>query len=226
MTDEIPTFGTDEWEKEKKGILRDLQSEREKRHALEEKNNALESRLAVIEESLDSAGEDGESQQDRVNRLASDPDGYISNHLAQFAEQQLKPLRSELDMMKVDRDIERALRWVGKQEKKDYEDIAGSDLEQDLARITQEMRARGIVPTNAYEGTKEAYRLLQKEREEKASREKERSEKIEGQRTESVTPQTPRSSGRWTDAEIAAMSVDEFTRNEADIRKQRGLPPK
>ena len=226
MVDDIPTFGTDEWEKEKKGILNDLRSERDKRHQLEEKNTALEQRLAVIEESLVSAGDDGESPQERVNRLANDPDGYISSHLMQFEEERVKPIRNELEMMKIDRKIERGLRWVAKQEKKDYEDVAGSELENELARVTQAMRARGIVPTDPEEGTKEAYRLYLQEKEEKENREKERSEKIEGNRTANVTPQTSRGSRKWTDEEISSLSMNEFNQNEAEIRRARGLPPK
>lgn len=219
MDEQIPTF-TDEWEKEKKGILSDLRSERDKRHSLEEKNSALEQRLAVIEESLTSAGEDGENPQDRVNRLAQDPDSYIGNHLVQFEETRLKPLQQEIEMMKIDRKIERGLRWVARQEKKDYEDVSGSELENDLARITQEMRARGIVPTDPEEGTKEAYRLYLKEKEDKEHREKERSGKIEGNRTEGVTPQARSGSHIWTREEIQELSSDEFTKNETEIKRQ------
>lgn len=219
MTDDIPTFGNDEWDKEKKGILNDLRSEREKRHQLEEKNTALEQRLAVIEESLTTAGEDGESPQDRVNRLANDPDGYISDHLVNFEETRLKPLQQEVEMLKIDRSIEKGLRWVAKQMKKDYEDVAGSDVENELARVTQEMRARGIVPTNPEEGTKEAFRMWQKEQEEKENREKERDQKIEGNRTETVSTPVRTGSRRWTREEVNAMSAEEFTKNEAEIRQ-------
>lgn len=202
-----------QWEKEKKGILGDLQGEREKRHAVEE-------RLRVIEESLTSAAnEDGETPETRVNRLAQDPDGYISNHLAQFEQERVKPLQQEIQMMKMDRQIERGLRWVARQEKKDYEEVVGSDLEQDLARLTMDMRNRGIIPTNPEEGTKEAYRLLLDERKEKENREKVRDEKIQGNRTESVSTPPRSNSQRWTREEVAALSIDEFNKNEPEIRK-------
>lgn len=201
-------------EKEKKGLVGDLADKREK-------IRSLESRLINIEETLTSAGqEDGETAESRVNRLAQDPDGYIGSHLIQFEESQIKPLRQELEMLKIDRKIERALRWVAKQEKSDYEEVAGSDLEQDLARITQEMRNRGIVPTDPEEGTKEAYRLLKQERSDKESREKEREGKIDGNRTENVSQPSRTGSRRWTRADIDSMSISEFTKNESEIKRQ------
>lgn len=221
MTEEIPTFEADSyeekmktWERERKGMLSDLAGKREEIRLLKEE-------VAEIRDAITSAANegDGETPQDRVNRLAQDPDTYIDERINQFRETEVKPLRSELEMMKIDRAIERGLRWVAKQEKKDYEDVAGSDLELDLARITQNMKERGIVPTNPEEGTKEAYRLYLKEKEEKENREKERSEKIEGNKTESVVPPARSGSHRWTREEVAAMSAEEFTKNEAEIRK-------
>lgn len=220
MSDDIPTFeGANyeermkQWEKEKKGILRDLQDERNTRQSLEQ-------RLAVIENSLTSAGEDGETVEQKVQRLANQPDEYIDSRLQQYDESRVKVLEGEIQSLKIDRDIERGLRWVARQEKKDYEDVAGSELEEELARMTLAMKARGIIPTGAYEGTKQAYKMLLDEKREKEEKEKNRDKTIENNRTEEI--RSPSSSGKrvWTPESVQALSLDEFTKNEEEIKRQ------
>src|SRR5574343_722960 len=110
-TETIPTCNESEtlekrqarWEKEKKGLISDLQKEREQRQALEQ-------RLGTIEKSLEDDGED-EKPQDEVNRLAADPRSYIMDVV--------KPYISEVSTIRVERKIERAKRWIAKQEKID-----------------------------------------------------------------------------------------------------------
>lgn len=220
----IPTFDganyeerIKQWEKEKKGILNDLQEERQKRQSYEQ-------RLAVIESSLASAGsEDGETVEQKVQRLANQPDEYINSRIQEYDESRVKVLESEINNLRNDRQIERALRWVAKQEKKDYEEVSGSELEEELARVTLDMRKRGIIPTDPFEGTKQAYKILLEERKEKEEKEKERDQTIENNRTETV--QTPPRTGthRWTRAQIAEMSPKEFDEHYDEIKHAEAL---
>lgn len=211
MTEEIPTYDNDTLEervktfqRERKGFINDLQKERAERHA-------LETRLAQIETSLTSAGSDGDEQPEkRVERLAADPDGYIENVVQDY----VKPLVSEINSLRHERKLERAYQWVAKQEKKEVEDIVGSDLDNDLVRIVKE---NGMNSMDPIEGTRAAYKILQQERKEKEQQEAERGEKISQSQTERVRVPVRTGGQRFTRDQIRGMSSEEFEANRVAI---------
>lgn len=201
-TDETLNERLKEWEKKEKAMISDLQAEREQRHALEQ-------RLSQIETSM--APEDGTPEQ-KVNRLAQDPDGYISEVVIQA----VTPLQQEIVNLRQERNVERAYKWLGKKEKTDPDDIIGSELEKEIVRISKE---RGMTAMGVVEGTKAAYEIYQQEKIDKERREKEREESISGQSTESVRSSTFKSTGRLTRDMIYKMSPNEYNARREEILK-------
>lgn len=193
-------------EKANRGLTAEVIEGREEKRELKE-------RLANIENSLTSAAEDNgdEKPEDKVNRLANDPDGYIQARVDQV----VTPLMRELQQLRLKDEVERARKWVAKREKIDPDDV-DEKLGADLARIGKE---RGLVKLNPEEGIKASYEILLQERREKDDRESSRNESINNHGTENVRI-VPRTKGRFTREDIAGMSIDEYTKNEAAIKQQ------
>ena len=205
-TETIPTFDNEtveerqaRWEKEKKGLISDLQKEREQRQSLEQ-------RLGTVEKSLEDNGEEP-TQQDEVTRLAADPRTYIMDVV--------KPYITEVGSIRVERKIERAKRWIAKQEKIDPDDIDGSDLEKDLVRIGNEHQLTTIDPEV---GIQNAYKILLQERREKLEKEKEREQKIADNSSEPATRRSSSSPVSFTRDAIAKMSTAEYEAKKDQIR--------
>lgn len=194
-----------QWEREKKGLINDLQSEREKRHSLEERMSMMESSIKEAEQDQPEVPVD-----ERVNRLARDPDGYISS----IVKPEIKTLREEVTRLQMERKYERAYRWLAKAEKKDEEEIPGSDLEKEIVRIAKD---HGMTSMDPVEGTKAAYKIYQQEKLERERREKEREEAISGNTSE--VPPTGQRSGqtRFTKSQILSMLPAEYERNREAI---------
>ena len=188
-------------ERANKGLIRDLQEERQKKHQYEE-------RLQTLETSLASAGEE-EKPEERVNQLAANPDEFISQRFQELA----KPLIDEVQSLKWDRKFDQAYGWLAKQEKIDSDEIRGSDLEKDIARIVKE---HGMGSMDPYEGTKAAYKIYRQEQTEHASREEARSEAISGQKTETVRSTSPGQT-MFTVEQIGGMPYDEYMKNREAI---------
>ena len=194
-----------QWEREKKGILSDLQSERGKRQSLEERIQMLESSVKEAENEQPEVPVD-----ERVNRLARDPDGYITSVVTP----EIKTLKDEVVRLQMERKYEKAYRWLAKSEKKDEDEIPGSDLEKEIVRIAKD---HGMTSMDPVEGTKAAYKIYQQEKLEKERREKEREAAISGNTSE-VPPSGQRSGQtRFTKSQILSMLPSEYERNREAI---------
>lgn len=199
-------------EKENRGLIGDLA---EKRGNI----RSLEARLAEIEKSLTSVAEEtnnGVSTDDRVNRLAQDPDAYIDARVNHWLDQKVKPVEQQVVTLAQERRFEKAVRWLARQEKKDEDEIAGSDLEREVVRIVKE---HGMGSMDPLEGTKAAYKLYLQEKSENSQKEKLRAEAIAGQTTESVQRTPSGGQMRFTRQQILNMSSAEFKKNEEAILK-------
>lgn len=200
-------------EREKKGILRDLQGERERSHQYEE-------RIARLETALTSAGnDDGEIKPDeRVNKLAQDPDSYILG----VVKPEIEKRDRAIDEMRWERKIEKAYQWLGRQLKKDPDDLPGSDIDKEILRIVKE---RGMEAMDPIKGTQAAYEILQQEKKRKEAEEAARTETISANATETVQRTSSGSTRGFTVAQIAAMSREEFDRRYDEIQeaKAKGL---
>jgi hypothetical protein len=212
-TDNIPTFTEDQTleeklkalEKANRGLVADLADKREALRMQEE-------RLAHVEQSLSSAAsENGEERpEERVNRLASDPDSYIDKRVSEA----VTPLMAEIRQLRINDEIERAKKWVAKREKIDPDEV-DDKLGDELARIGKE---RGLTSLNPFQGIKNSYEILLQERREREERENNREQAITNNGTENVRT-APRTAGRFTREQIAAMSPEEYTANEAAIKQ-------
>ncbi len=191
------------WEGEKRGILKDLQGERDKRHQLEQ-------RLEQIESTLTSAEVVPEDVQAKVQKLSMDPDNYIR----EIVLREISPIRKTTEDLVIKDQYDKAYRWLAKKEGKDVDEIVGSKLEEELARIVKD---RGMAAMDPVNGTKAAYDILKKEEKEKEKREAEREEAIAGESAERVTIPPRQGQTRFTRADIAAMSRQEFERNREAI---------
>lgn len=186
------------WEKEKKGLISDLQSEREKRQGLESRLSSLETRLRPVETV--------EPVDDKVNRLAKDPDTYI--------DQRLQPhfgrLKEQVDQIQFRAIVNEAYDWLADQEGTTRRKILNSDVDKDIARIVKDNNLTTIDPMS---GTQAAYKIYLQEKEEKKVAEASRSAAINGNSTE--RPGRPAATGgsRFSAKQIQAMSLDEFNRN-------------
>lgn len=202
------------WDREKRGLIDDLRKERESRHSMEKE-------LEEIRTALNSAAETPEdnTNQAKVNRLAQDPDGYIQGQVSKILDETVKPLRDEVAALKWERKFEKAYQWLGKQEKKDVDEIYGSEIESEIVRITKENNMTMMDPV---EGTKAAYKILKQEQREKEEAEVKRNETISQNSTSFVRNPSSSGSPRFTRAEIQAMSLPQFEKNkEAILEAQR-----
>lgn len=209
------------WEKEKRGILNDLSSERDKRHLMEQEIARQRQEVEEMKHALSSAANDTSEvdPQSKVNRLAQDPDAYIDLRLNRVVDEVVTPLRKEVESLKWERKFDKAYQWLGKQEKKDVDELYGSPLESEIVRITKE---HGMGMMDPVEGTKAAYKIYQQELSQKELEEAKRNQTISNNSTSFV--RTPPSSGspRFTRAEIAAMPIEIFEKNqEAILEAQR-----
>lgn len=202
-------------EKEKRGLLTDIQGERDKRHALER-------RLEEMEQALNSAAKEPEvsSNQDEVNRLAQDPRSYIREVVSADLKRELESRDKRMNLVESSIFEDRAYRFLAKQEKLDVEDIYGSELESEIVRITKE---HGMGLMNVVEGTKAAYKIYQQEKRSKEEAEKKRNENISSNATHSVRSNSSSSGTQvFSRSQIGAMSRDEFMKNhEAILKAQR-----
>lgn len=192
-----------ELEKQNKGLIRDLQGERETRHELER-------RFGEMEAAINTAELPDDSPQLKVQRLSQDPDGYIQNIVHQSLEKEVKPLKQSVEGMRLERQFEKAYSWLGKQEGKDGDEIVGSDLEKELARIVKE---HGLGNTSPFEGTKAAYKIYKQELKEKESQEAKREETISNQAGERVSTTARTGTVRFTRDQIMKMTPQEFDKN-------------
>lgn len=219
--DDIPTYTNESdtleerikaFEKEKKGLINDLQSEREKRQA-------LEGRLSQIENSLSEAANDNgeEKPEDRVNRLAQDPDGYIDARVTP----KIREIEESVKGLLIAQKVERAKKWIAKKEGIDPDDVE-SKFGDDLIRIG---KTRGLVSLDPEEGIKASYEILLQERKEKERKESERDQVIAGHSTERVQSAPSSGGSRFTREGILKMSPEEFNRNFEKIKEaeRRGL---
>lgn len=201
------------WEKEKKGFISDLQKERAERHSLEE-------RLGQLEQSLSSVGKqtDVSSPDNEVVRLSQDPRGYIRSLVSEVVE----PIAKDVNQVRWERKFDQAYRWLGKQEKVDEEEVRGSALEENIARI---IRENGMGTMDPIEGTRAAYKIYLQEKKEKEREERNREEAITGNSTESVKTPVRTGQMRFTRSQIASMPRSEFERNREAIleAQQQGL---
>ena len=190
-----------QWERERKGLIGDLQAEREKRHNLEERLTMIESSIKSAEPPPEDVNED-----DRINRFAKDPDGYISS----IVESRVKTHVDRIAKLEIDRQYERAYRWLAKVEKKDEEEIFGSDLEKDIVRIVKE---HGMSAMSPLDGTRAAYKIYLQEKREKDKKETERDGAISGNTTEPVRTPPPPGRRKFTRQEIVNMPDLEYEKN-------------
>lgn len=209
MTDQIPTYDTLEerekaWEKERKGIIADLQRERGERQQLEE-------RLAQVEQNLNPAGApNGDTPEARVNLLAADPDAYIS----EIVSEALEPVTKHLSALVVERKLDRARKRIATREGIDPDEV-DDKLGADLIRIGKE---RGFTDLDPEKGVLNAYDILLQERKEKEEREAQRSQAINGQAAETIRHPSASGAGpRFTRDQIARMSREEYEANREKI---------
>jgi hypothetical protein len=212
-----PTAGTEsldqriaQWEKERKGLISDLQEERSKRHT-------METRLQELETAVQTVGEERvpEEANVRVQRLAQDPDAYIDARVEARFKERLEPLSKTIESLQLSRQYDRAYSFLAKQEGKDADDIIGSDLEKEIAEIVKNHGMSNMPPL---EGVKAAYKIRKQELDERKRKEAERSEAIESNAGERVIT-TPNRQGqaRFTRAEILGMSPSEYEKNREAI---------
>lgn len=201
-------------EREKRGILDDLKNERQQRQAYEK-------RLEDLEKTLNSAANTPEDTdlQAEVNRLAQKPKEYIVDVIKPLIEAQ----ENKIHELQVARQVERAYTWLAKQEKKDVEDIYGSEVEKEIARISKD---RGLNTMDHVSGVKAAYEILQLERMRKEEEEARRNQTISANSTHAV--RTPSSSGNsvWSRQRIAdVMRNGEYEkyRDEILIAQRNGM---
>lgn len=201
------------WEREKRGLIKDVQAERDERQALEK-------RLAEMESALNSAAEQPEANaNEKVQKLAQDPDAYIQAHLTRALDQRVVPLEQSLQSIAKERRFEKAYSWIAKQEKKDVEEIPGSEIESEIARITKENNMGMMDPV---EGVKAAYKIFLQEKREKEISEVRREEAIQGNSTATVRSPSSVGQHRFTKAEIEGMSSETYMKNrEAILEAQR-----
>jgi hypothetical protein len=199
------------WEREKKGLITDLQAEREKRQAMEQRIAGLETRLVP----LDSVGQ---SAEDKVNRLAQNPDAYIDERV----NTRVSKVEEELKRERFQSAVNEAYDWLADQEGTTRRKIINSDLDKDMARIIKENSLGNLDPR---QGIVAAHKIYLQEKTEKENAEKTRSAAINGNSTEKPQRSTPVGGMRFTAKQIASMSMDEFNRNFDAIQeaKKNGL---
>jgi hypothetical protein len=173
-------------EREKRGILDDLKNERQQRQAYEK-------RLEDLEKTLNSAANEPEvnDPQSEVNRLAQQPKEYIVEVVKPLIEEAQKEIRE----LKIAKQFDRAYTWLAKQEKKDVDDLYGSDIEKEIVRI---FRDHGMTVMDPVDGTKAAYKIYQQEQRLREEEEAKRNQTISANSTHAV--RSPSSSGSpvWT----------------------------
>ena len=212
MDTQNPTPGTEDTyearikalEKEKAGVIRDLQGERDKRHDLEQRFSQLEASLTTAEPEVPV------DVQEEVQKLSRDPKGYIRNLVLE----EVVPVRKTTEQLLLDREAEKAYSWLAKKEGKDVDDIKGSALEEELARISKE---RGMGPMGLYNGARAAYDIYQKELKEKERKEAEREEAIAGTSAERVTNPPRQGQAKFSRDQISQMTNSEYERNRQAI---------
>lgn len=193
-------------EKEKRGIINDVQSEREKRHE-------LETRLGQLESSLTSAG-NGETPDDKIQTFAKDPDTYIDSRV----EARIKESEKRLMQIQHQTAINEAYSWLAEASGTTVSKLKGSEQDEEIGKIIKDY---GLSEIDPRVGVKSAYKIYLQEQEEKKRREKERTEAIEGNASETVRTATNSGSPKFTSAQIAAMSRDEYERNREQILEAR-----
>lgn len=186
-----------------RGMIRDLQSEREKRHA-------LEARIDQMEQTLTSAGTGERSVDEKVALLAKDPDNYI----ASIVEDRLRD--SEKRLMEIDHQtrIDQAYAWLAEQMGTTVSKLKGSDDDKEVGRIVSEYGLSEIDPRI---GVKSAYKIFLQEKTDREESEKKRHAAIAGNATESVRSPVQPGSPMFTAADINAMSPQEYERNREKI---------
>lgn len=181
----------EELERANKGLLRDLQSEREKRQQLEARPNPVP-----------------------VGNPVGGPDP-----VADVLKPYVAPLEAEIQKLKDEREVGKALKFIAKQEKLDEDDVIQSAVFKDLVEVAKKHNLRGMSPLDE---AKAAYQLLNAERQAKATAEK----AAEAARNTSISSNSSVVSGQpvynsgprsFTRAEISAMSLDEYRAQKATI---------
>lgn len=185
----------DELERAQKGMLRDLQSEREKRQALE----------AQAQSSPAPAGQSGPASDDPVKDVI---------------QPYLKPYEQEIQILKQQQEISRAVKYIAKQEKLDEDEVINSSQFKELVEVAKRYNLRGMSPLDE---AKAAYKLREAEK-----RSKEEAEKLaETQREAAISSGATVSTGQplvnkavksFTRAEIGAMTLDEYKANREAIQ--------
>lgn len=219
---EIETFKEEEsleerlksFEKEKKGLINDLQAERKERQA-------MEARLAQMETSLNAAAnDDGEvTNEIKLNMLSQDPDGYIRK----LVREEVDPVREDVVNDRFSRRIEKATSWLAKQEKVDADELDDNNLV--IKEIVRISRQHGMQSMDPIEGTKAAYKIYQQEQREREARESKREENISGQSTEHVRSSSRGGTATLSREQVARMEPAEFNRRYDEIKdlERRGL---
>lgn len=196
-------------EREKKGIISDLQSERDRRQQLEQRLSSLETRIPVGPTP---------TAEEKVNRLAQNPDEYID----QRVNQRFIEMQREVGQLKFKSAVDEAYDWLAEQEGTTPRKLKNSPFDDNLARIIKEHNLNSLDPIS---GAKTAYKIHLREKDEKESAEKERSKAITGNATERSAGRPINNNGfKFSAKQIAAMSQKEFDANFDAIQeaKQNG----
>jgi hypothetical protein len=181
-------------EREKRGIVTDLQSEREKRHM-------LEARIGEIEQDLASPGNKGETADQKIEVFAKNPDEYIDSRV----EARIRETEKRLLETQHQSNINEAYSWLAEQEGTSVAKLRGSEKDEEIGRIVKEY---GLAEIDPRVGVKSAYKIFLQEQEEKKAREAKRSEAIEGNATETVRTVKPSGATKFTRSGIVAMIKD------------------
>lgn len=215
---DIPTFKNDEetlderqarWEKEKQAIIGDLQAEREKRQALEERLGSLETDL-----STPVLGNEPNIQE-RIERFTKDPDGYIADVASGLVEERVRSVEQRLSNREMGDQITNALEEIAEREgitlreaKKRYD-----------ASLTEIVKSRGLVNMTPYEGVLAAYDIHQTAKKEKDRNEEERTQRINGQTIDSARSYVRSGSKVWRQSDIAAIPQEKW--NSPEFKQTR-----
>ncbi len=192
---------------EKDGLIKDLVRQREK-------NRALEERLSLIEASLNAPEQEPPRPvNERVEKLAQDPDAYIKEVMTPILAERLLPLEREFTRAQIDQKLDQAMEWIAEEEGISRRQ-APKKYEKDLAEIVESHDLKNMDP---YNGTIAAFKILQTEAKDKEEKEEKREKVIQGQHSETARSSASPSKKSWKTSEIASLNRSQYDKHREEI---------
>lgn len=193
------------WENQRRGMISDLQQERDKRHTLEEKVNQIEASLTATGTS--------QTADELIAEFAKDPDSYIQAKTEPLVESRVKSFEDRLAAMEHQRRIDQAYAWLAEQENKSVSKVVGGET--DMA-LTDVVSRHNLQNSDPLAGVQIAYKIYLQEKAEKELQERARQGNVTTQSTERAgTSNTGTRS--FKRSELARMSLQDYEKNREAI---------